>query len=90
MRTIRNYKQWLVLLVVVLCGCQQINEKRSHYVRNRDNDYLKSTTIAPLQVPEDLSQLRANETFPLPEDPPRLGTLKPAPLTPPGFGVLAS
>jgi len=44
-----------VILTVALAGCQQINQKRATYVRDRALDYRTSGLIAPLRIPEDLS-----------------------------------
>jgi len=83
----KNYlKLTAYLCLIVLSGCQQMNDKRSQYVRNRSQDYLKSSVIAPLQVPEDLSLPAAYEVYPLPKDIPELGSLQPVSLIPPGFG----
>jgi uncharacterized lipoprotein len=85
-----GHKKWLLLLIAALCGCQQINEKRQTYVRDRAEDYLSSAIIAPLQVPPSLSHPVESEAYPLPEPLPSMGELQDVPLLPPGFGVLSS
>lgn len=55
-------------------------------MRNRSMDYLKSSVIAPLRVPQDLSDPSTYEVYPLPNDMPELGSLQPVSLLPPGFG----
>jgi uncharacterized lipoprotein len=77
-------KMGLMLLAVMLSGCQQ----SSKVVPNHAKDYLTSTIIAPLRVPEGINQPREIDTYPLPYEIPMLGSLQPVPLEPPGFGKL--
>lgn len=78
----------IILLTGLLCACQQINDKRSQYVRNRELDYVNSTLIAPLKVPHDLTLEQRNDIYPIPYDLPAIGSLKPVNIEPPGFGKL--
>ncbi|MGE3320082.1 MAG: hypothetical protein AB7I18_12385 [Candidatus Berkiella sp.] len=71
----------------VLCGCQQMNEQRSKYVRDREKDYLVSTVNAPLRVPNDLSYLKGQEHYSFPDVVP--GQVQPVSVVPPGFGELS-
>lgn len=76
----------IVLLMSFFCGCQQINQTRAMYVRDRAQDYLTHTILPPLQVPPGLSQPLMTEAFPLPCPLPEIGALTPVSLVPPGFG----
>lgn len=79
----------LALIVLPLLGCQQIARQKHEYIRNRSKDYLTSFTIAPLQVPADLSHPTPTEYYPLPENLPSIGKLSPVSLVPPGFGEMS-
>lgn len=83
-----RFKNGLILLTILLCGCQQMSQKKSQYVPNHANDYLSSHIIAPLRVPEGLNYPKENESFSLPSEIPDVAMLKPIPLEPPGFGKL--
>lgn len=82
----KNSKYFLLVGSILLNGCQQLNEKRAEYVRNREYDYLSSAVIAPLQVPADLTHPRANEDFSLVLAPAKVENVS---LVPPGFGQLS-
>ena len=76
-----------LMLSVVLSGCQQLNQQRSQYIRDREKDYLISTVNAPLQVPNDLSFLKGQEHYSFPDVVP--GSVTPVSVVPPGFGELS-
>jgi uncharacterized lipoprotein len=75
------------LFTVLLSGCQQLNQQRAVYIRDREQDYLTSTVIAPLRVPADLSYMSGQEHYAYPAVQP--GQLEPVSLVPPGFGELS-
>lgn len=75
-----------LLSSILLTGCQQLNQQRSQYIRDREKDYLISTVNAPLQVPSDLSYMRGNEHYSFPDVIP--GKVQPVSIVPPGFGEL--
>lgn len=79
----------LILMSIVNLGCQQMHMTREQYIRNRANDYLRTSLIEPLRVPEGFSHPHTYETYPLPSTLPQ-GPLEPASVVPPGFGTLKS
>lgn len=83
----KSKKIVVVALICAVSGCQQMNEQRSRYVRDREKDYLVSTVNAPLQVPNDLSYMRGQEHYSFPDVVP--GQVKPVSVVPPGFGELS-
>jgi len=76
----------LCALMCVIAGCQQMNEQRSRYVRDREKDYLISTVNAPLRVPSDLSYMKGQEHYSFPDVVP--GQVQTVSVVPPGFGEL--
>jgi uncharacterized lipoprotein len=78
---------WLLVATILLSGCQQVNKKRSQYVRNFAQDYLNTSLIAPLKIPEGMAQPEVTENYPLPENIPAPGSVTPPSLTPPGFAL---
>jgi len=87
---VKKSKQILLgalIVSAVLSGCQQLNQQRSRYIRDREKDYLISTVNAPLQVPSDLSYMRGQEHYSFPDV--VSGTVTPASVVPPGFGELS-
>lgn len=76
-----------LLLSMSLTGCQQINQQRAKYVRDREQDYLTSTVMAPMQVPADLTYLKGQEHYSFPDVIPE--SLHPVSVVPPGFGELS-
>jgi uncharacterized lipoprotein len=74
-------------LSIVLTGCQQLNQQRSRYIRDREQDYLISTVNPPLQIPSDLSYMKGQEHYSFPDVMP--GTVTPVSIVPPGFGELS-
>ena len=68
-----------------LMGCEFIHDQRKVYVRDRGKDYMESELIAPLQVPEYLTQYHS-DVFPLPDYVPNGEGLENVSLKPPGFG----
>lgn len=79
---------FLGLTVLSTCACQQMNEQRSKYIRDRGQDYLSSTLTPPLKVPDDLDYPSVTQSFPIPENPPLPGQVTSVCLVPPGFGEL--
>lgn len=77
-------------MVVISCllsltGCEFVHEQRKVYIRDRGMDYKESELIAPLIVPEHLTQYHS-EVFPLPDYIPNTESLGAVSLKPPGFG----
>lgn len=76
----------LVIFALTLSACATVREKKSEYIKNHANDYLKSSVIAALRVPEGLSLPKEeNVLYPLPQSLPEPGSVVPPPLEPPGF-----
>ena len=69
-------------------GCQQIAVQKHEYIRNRGKDYLTSFTIAPLEIPPELSHPTPTENYPVPETLTPIGKLAKVSLVPPGFGEI--
>jgi len=78
----------LMLIVFTLGACQQLSDKRTQYIRNRAQDYLKSSMIPPLRVPENLSHPYPTDNYPIPRNIPLASAVPPVSLVPPGFGQL--
>ncbi len=76
-----------LLLSLSLTGCQQLNQQRAKYIRDREQDYLTSTVMAPMQVPADLTYLKGQEHYSYPDVIP--GSVHPMSIVPPGFGELS-
>ncbi|MCS5712465.1 hypothetical protein [Candidatus Berkiella aquae] len=77
----------VLMFSLLSTGCQQVNQQRMKYVRDREKDYLASTVMAPLRVPEDLSYLKGQEHYSFPDVIP--GRVDAVSIVPPGFGELS-
>lgn len=75
----------ILLTLTSLCACQHI--PRETIIRNRANDYLRTSLIAPLKVPPGLSHPDQAEVYPLPKVLP-VGNIEKVSVQPPGFGTL--
>lgn len=76
----------LISPILLLQGCQNMGE-REMIIRNRANDYLRTSLIEPIKIPEGLSYSRQAQLYPLPDVIPE-GSVEQASVVPPGFGKL--
>lgn len=81
-----NNKIFLILTTLLLQGCQHFDQ-REMPIRNRANDYLRTSLIEPIIIPDGMSYSKHNQLYPLPEVIPT-GKIEPASIVPPGFGTL--
>ena len=81
-------KELLAISCILLCGCQQVHQVKDSHWDTSETKYLKSTANTSLKVPAELSLKQDFEAYPLPQNIPAPGSVKPVPLEPPGFGKL--
>lgn len=75
-----------LIALLFLMGCQYMGEHKN-LIRNRANDYMRTSLIEPLRVPPGLSHPDQNEIYPLPKALPE-GKIESVSVKPPGFGTL--
>lgn len=86
MKIIKNLS--IALLLSALMGCQSAKFQMNDFYFNHEKDYLKSSLLSPLLVPEGLTR-QISSNYPVPLDLPQISALEPVSLVPPGFGELS-
>lgn len=65
----KNTKLFMLISLFIgslmILSCQSAHDLRHAYLRDRGQDYLSSSIISPLEIPEGLSRPASSERYPV-------------------------
>ena len=65
MLSVRHIKLTILIMLFLLSGCSYLN--KSKFIQDRDTDYLKARSTAPLLIPPGLSSSTIESHYPVSE-----------------------